>query len=125
MAIAKVPDDLFKICQTCGEKFHPNTYRQRNCGKTRTKTCPICGKDFTYICTLEGSKKKTCSRKCADQFAEQVRESKSSAVKKLVSTAANCLHLKQSLIDTAQVLTTRSVKFAEKNLSLTYYTTKE
>lgn len=82
MAIAKVPDDLFKICQTCGEKFHPNTYRQRNCGKTRTKTCPICGKDFTYTCTPEGSKKKTCSRKCADQFAEQVRESKSSEVKR-------------------------------------------
>ena len=30
-------------------------------------------------------------------------------LKKLVSTAANCLHLKQSLIDTAQVRTTRSV----------------
>ena len=75
MAIAKVPDDLVKICQTCGEKFHPNTYRQRNCGEIKMRTCPICGNDFTCRCTPEGSRKKTCSRKCADKFAEQVRES--------------------------------------------------
>lgn len=68
----KVPDDVFRNCEICGDKFHPNTYRQRTCGKPKTRICPVCGKQFEYLCKPDYIKT-TCSRKCADVLAEKKR----------------------------------------------------
>lgn len=57
----KVPDTIFRKCEICGDIFHPNTYRQRTCGKPKIKICPVCGKQFEYLCKPDYIKI-TCSK---------------------------------------------------------------
>lgn len=82
----KVPDNIFRKCEICGDTFHPNTYRQKACGKKKIKTCPVCGKQFEYLCKPDYIKI-TCSKKCADIFAENIRNEKA---EKIVRKCAYC-----------------------------------
>ena len=113
----KVPDDIFRKCEICGDTFHPNTYRQKACGKKKIKTCPVCGKQFEYLCKPDYIKI-TCSKKCADIFAENIRNEKA---EKIIRKCAYCgkeFTPKTKKIFIVVVHTIRSVKYAEKNSSL-------
>ena len=82
----KVPDTIFRKCEICGDIFHPNTYRQRTCGKPKTRICLVCGKEFEYLCKPDYIKT-TCSRKCADVLAEKKRNENA---EKIVRKCAYC-----------------------------------
>ena len=51
-----------KICKLCGSTFIPKNGNQKYCMQTKTANCKICGKEFTYVCTLHNAGSKvTCS----------------------------------------------------------------
>jgi hypothetical protein len=53
-----------RICVWCGKEFHPTNNKQILCGESHTKTCMICGKEFTVD---SGYSKETAPKCCSEE----------------------------------------------------------
>lgn len=65
-------------CLNCGDKIVGNP-RKKYCHQEKTKTCPTCGKDFSYICDKHA--KSFCSVKCASQYPERQKKIRETTLK--------------------------------------------
>lgn len=61
-------------CKLCGREFKPTSSTQEYCNLPTTKTCAVCGKEFTIKCTGEALKTQTCSEECANKLASMHRQ---------------------------------------------------
>lgn len=61
-------------CKSCGREFKPTSSTQEYCNLLTTKTCAVCGKEFTIKCTGEALKTQTCSEECANKLASMHRQ---------------------------------------------------
>lgn len=59
----KNTDNSTKICRTCGRKFIPDYVKQLDCNMEITRTCKVCGKEFTTRCNKYNNTS-TCSEEC-------------------------------------------------------------
>ncbi len=60
----------FRKCQVCGNDFIATNANQTCCGRSITKLCIVCGKEFEAKCTVQESlHHTTCSIECKNQYA--------------------------------------------------------
>lgn len=64
-----ISNKIVRICQECGESFHPTARKQFCCNKEKIKECVICHNKITYKCNTSYSKE-TCSRECASKLSK-------------------------------------------------------
>ena len=58
-----------RICELCGEEFHPRSNTQKICDNIHYRTCAVCGKEFVLDTSkLRVDWPQTCSHECAVKY---------------------------------------------------------
>ena len=60
-------------CKLCGEEFETYKIGQQYCGQLKSKTCPICGKEYTYICGPQYTQQTCGDADCQAQLIKERR----------------------------------------------------
>jgi len=68
--MSKLSPDYTKICQVCGQSFHPTSTRQMNCNRPIKVPCVICGNLMDRVCSTV-PQKKTCSDACGVELIKR------------------------------------------------------